>query len=95
MEPDRGRALEGIQRTLKGLLFTETEVFYYHLRNLGVGPDEILDKPEQFARTIHDIFGKGSPLVERAIISEIAKEMSVDAKADLVEMIRSLKKGDQ
>ena len=25
------RALEGIQRTLKGLLFTETEVFYFHL----------------------------------------------------------------
>lgn len=95
MEPERGGVLEGIQRTLKGLLFTETEVFYFHLQSLGVGRDEILDKPEQFARTIHEIFGKGSPLVERALISEIAKEMSVSPKADLVEMIKSLKKGDQ
>ena len=89
------RALEGIQRTLKGLLFTETEVFYFHLQNLGVGRDEILDKPEQFAKTIQEIFGKGSPLVEKAIISEVAKELSVDPKADLVEMIHSLKKGDK
>ena len=95
MKADRGRALEGIQRTLKGLLFTETEVFYFHLQNLGVGRDEILDKPEQFARTIHDIFGKGSLLVERTIISEIAKELSVDPKDDLVEMIKSLKKGEK
>lgn len=95
MEPDRGRALEGIQRTLKGLLFTETEVFYFHLQNLGVGKDEILDKPEQFVRTIHDIFGKGSPLVERTIISEISKELSVDPKDDLVEMIKSLRKGEK
>ena len=91
MELDRGKALEGIQRTLKGLLFTETEVFYFHLENLGVRRDEILDKPEQFVRTIHDIFGKGSPLVESTIISEIAKEMSIDPKSDLVEMIKSLK----
>jgi hypothetical protein len=95
MEVDRGRALEGIQRTLKGLLFTETEVFYFHMQNLGVGRDEILDKPEQFARTIHDIFGKGSQLVERAIISEISKELGVEAKADLIEMIRSLRKGEK
>lgn len=89
------RALEGIQRTLKGLLFTETEVFYFHLQNLGVGRDEILDKPEQFAKTIQEIFGKGSPLVEKAIISEVAKELSMDPKEDLVEMIHSLKKGDK
>lgn len=95
MEPDRGKALEGIQRTLKSLLFTETEVFYFHLQNLGVGRDEILDKPEQFVRTIHDIFGKGSPLVEQTIISEISKELSVDPKDDLVEMIKSLMKGEK
>jgi hypothetical protein len=95
MELDRGKALEGIQRTLKGLLFTETEVFYFHLENLGVRRDEILDKPEQFVRTIHDIFGKGSPLVERTIILEIAKEMSVDPKSDLVEMLKSLRKGEK
>jgi hypothetical protein len=89
------RALEGIQRTLKGLLFTETEVFYFHLQNLGVGRDEILDKPEQFARTIHDIFGKSSPLVEKAIISEISRDLSVNPKADLVEMMRSLKEREK
>lgn len=70
-------------------------MFYFHLQNLGVGRDEILDKPEQFARTIHDIFGKGSPLVEKAIISEISKELSVDPSADFVEIIRSLKKGER
>lgn len=90
---DREKALAGIQRTLKGLLFTETEVFYFHLENLGVRPDEILDKPEKFARTISDIFGKGSPLVERAIISEMSRELSVDPKDDLVEMLRSIGKG--
>lgn len=95
VEVDRGRALDGIHKTLKGLLFTETEVFYFHLQNLGVGRDEILDKPEQFARTIHDIFGRGSPLVEKAIISEISRELGLEAKADLVEMIRSLKKGER
>jgi hypothetical protein len=89
------RALEGIQRTLRGLLFTETEVFYFHLQNLGVGRDEILDKPEQFAKTIHDIFGKSSPLVEKAIISEISRELSVNPKADLVEMMRSLKEREK
>ncbi|WP_415280627.1 hypothetical protein [Candidatus Nitrososphaera sp. FF02] len=90
---DRVKAIAGIQRTLKGLLFTETEVFYFHLENLGVKPDEILDKPEQFAKTICDIFGKGSPLVERAIISEVSRELSVDPKGDLVAMLRSISKG--
>ena len=90
---DKGKAIAGIQRTLKGLLFTETEVFYFHLENLGVKPDEILDKPEQFAKTICDIFGKGSPLVERAIISEVSRELSVDPKGDLVAMLRSISKG--
>ncbi|HEY7507591.1 MAG TPA: hypothetical protein VH677_00555 [Nitrososphaera sp.] len=90
---DKVKAIAGIQRTLKGLLFTETEVFYFHLENLGVKPDEILDKPEQFAKTICDIFGKGSPLVERAIISEVSRELSVDPKGDLVAMLRSISKG--
>ena len=90
---DRVKAIAGIQRTLKGLLFTETEVFYFHLENLGVKPDEILDKPEQFAKTICDIFGKGSPLVERAIISEVSRELSVDPKGDLVAMLRSISEG--
>ncbi len=88
---DKEKAIAGIQKTLKGLLFTETEVFYFHLENLGVKPDEILDKPEQFARTICDIFGKGAPLVERSIISEVSRELSVDPKDDLVEMLRSIK----
>ena len=60
---------------------------------LGVKPDEILDKPEKFAQTICDIFGKGAPLVERSIISEVSRELSVDPKGDLVEMLRSISKG--
>ncbi|MEO9296032.1 MAG: hypothetical protein ABI347_10610 [Nitrososphaera sp.] len=68
---DRQQVISGIQKTLRDLLFTETEVFYFHLESLGVGRDEILDKPDRFVKTIHDIFGNGAPLVERAPVRDI------------------------
>lgn len=87
---DRQQIISGIQKTLKELLFTETEVFYFHLESLGVKRDEILDKPDKFVRTIHDIFGNGSPLVESALMSEIARQTDVKSRPDLEGMLRVL-----
>jgi hypothetical protein len=72
-------------------LFTETEVFYYHLENVGVRRDEILDKPEEFVDALHDIFGNGAALIESAIISEIKTSNSdTAAKQDLVDVLKSV-----
>ncbi len=96
VQADEQRNLHDIiQRVLKNLLFTEAEVFYFHMQNLGVGRNEILNKPEQFAKVIHNIFGKSSPLVEKAIILEIAKDMDLEPKEDFVEMIKSLDGGKE
>ena len=54
-EFDRQRVVSDIHCVLKGLLFTETEVFYFHLENLGVSRDEILDSPDKFGRTLRDM----------------------------------------
>jgi lipid II:glycine glycyltransferase (peptidoglycan interpeptide bridge formation enzyme) len=89
-ELDRQKVISGIQRTLKDLLFTETDVFYYHLESIGVKRDEILDKPEKFVKTIHDIFGNGSVLVENAIMTEMTKELDIKPEKDLEEMLRLL-----
>jgi hypothetical protein len=72
-------------------LFTETEVFYYHLENVGVRRDEILDKPEEFVDALHDIFGNGAALIESAILSEIKTSNSdTAAKQDLVDVLKSV-----
>jgi hypothetical protein len=87
---DRQQVISGIQKTLKDLLFTETEVFYFHLESLGVKRDEILDKPEKFVRTIHDIFGNGAPLVESALLSEVSRQLNVESRPDLEGTLRVL-----
>ncbi|MGI0005681.1 MAG: hypothetical protein ACREAO_06440 [Nitrososphaera sp.] len=89
-EFDRQRIVSDIHGVLKGLLFTETEVFYFHLENLGVSRDEILDSPDKFVRTLRDIFGNGSSLIESAIIAEMSRELKVEAKEDLAGMLRFL-----
>lgn len=89
-EIDKQKAISGIQRTLKSLLFTETDVFYFHLESLGVKRDEILDKPEKFIKTIHDIFGNGSILIENAIMAEVSKELYIQPEKDLEETLRLL-----
>lgn len=89
-EFDRQRVVSDIHGVLKGLLFTETEVFYFHLENLGVSRDAILDSPDKFVRTLRDIFGNGSSLIESAIVFEMAMGLNVEAKKDLVGMLRFL-----
>lgn len=72
-------------------MFTETEVFYYHLENVGVRRDEILDKPEEFVDALHDIFGNGAALIESAILSEIKTSNSdTTSKQDLVDVLKSV-----
>ena len=90
-EFDRQRVISDIHSVLRGLLFTETEVFYFHLENLGIKRDEVLESPDKFVRTLRDIFGNGSTLIEGAIVSEMAKSLNVKAEADLAEMLRSLR----
>jgi hypothetical protein len=87
---DKQKIISGIQRTLKSLLFTETDVFYFHLESLGVKRDEMLDKPEKFVKTIHDIFGNGSVLVENAIMEEVTKELEIKPEKSLEETLRLL-----
>lgn len=89
---DKYQVVFRIQKKLREFLFTETEVFYYHLENVGVRRDEILDKPEQFVDALHDIFGNGSALIESALISEIGTSNSDAAGAgqDLVDVLKSL-----
>lgn len=87
---DRQQVISGIQKTLKDLLFTETEVFYFHLESLGVRRDEILDKPDKFVRTVRDIFGNGSPLVESALVAEMTRQLNVESKSDLEGLLRVL-----
>lgn len=89
-EIDKQEVISGIQRTLKSLLFTETDVFYFHLESLGVKRDEILDKPEKFVKTIHDIFGNGSILIENAIMAEVSKELDIRPEKDLEETLKLL-----
>ncbi|HVX02937.1 MAG TPA: hypothetical protein VHA09_07255 [Nitrososphaera sp.] len=85
-----------IQEKLREFLFTETDVFYYHLESVGVRRDEILDKPEQFVDALYDIFGNGATLIESAIISEIRTSRNADtaataaAKRDLVDVLKSI-----
>lgn len=85
-----------IQEKLQEFLFTETDVFYYHLESVGVRRDEILDKPEQFVDALYDIFGNGAALIEGAIISEIrtssgnAGISATAAKQDLVDVLKSI-----
>jgi hypothetical protein len=90
-EFDRQRVISDIHSVLRGLLFTETEVFYFHLENLGVKRDEVLDSPDKIVRTLRDIFGNGSALIEGAIVSEMAKALNVEAEGDLAGMLNSLR----
>ena len=88
---DRRQVVSRIQKKLGEFLFTETEVFYYHLENVGVRRDEILDKPEEFVDALHDIFGNGAALIESAIISEIKTSNSdTAAKQDLLDVLKSV-----
>jgi hypothetical protein len=75
-------------------LFTETEVFYYHLENVGVRRDEILDKPEKFVDALHDIFGNGAALIESAIVSEITTTSNTSStpKLRLVDVLKSIER---
>ena len=90
-EFDRQRVISDIHSVLRGLLFTETEVFYFHLESQGVKRDEVLDSPDKFVRTLRDIFGNGSSLIEGAIVSEMAKALNVEAEGDLAGMLNSLR----
>jgi hypothetical protein len=90
---DRNQVVSRIQEKLREFLFTETEVFYYHLENVGVRRDEILDKPEEFVDALHDIFGNGAALIESAIISEIkASNSDTAAKQGLVDVLKSIER---
>lgn len=90
---DRRQVVSEIQKTLREFLFTETEVFYYHLENVGVSRDEILDKPEQFVDALHDIFGNGAALIESAIISEISSQNTGStAEQSLVDVLKSIER---
>lgn len=90
---NRQRAVSQIHKTLRGLLFTETEVLYFHLASVGVGRDEILDKPDSFVKTLRDIFGNGAPLIEGAVAAQVCQELGMEPVSDLAVLLRRLAGG--
>ena len=55
-------------------------ILLYMQKNYSLGWKDIPDRPQDFAKALHDILGGGSCLIENMIIDEICLEVGLEPK---------------
>ncbi len=59
-------------------------IFYYHLNNLGITKDSMLEHPEEFAEALDKIFGAASGLVKDRILEGLNRVNKGAGKSSLL-----------
>jgi hypothetical protein len=83
---------EPLERGLEIVGRDNLATLYYHLHKAGINESEILDRPEEFTSALKIIFEGAYSFIERSIVTEVCKDLSLDPSGyDMAQILRKLK----